>query len=62
LQAKAATSGARVFYPRPEFCTDNGAMVAHAGLLRLKAGHVSTGEVVARPRWELDELPAMMVV
>lgn len=62
LQAKAATNGASVFYPRPEFCTDNGAMVAHAGLLRLQAGHVSTGEVMARPRWELDELPAMTAV
>jgi N6-L-threonylcarbamoyladenine synthase len=51
--------GANVFYPRPEFCTDNGAMVAHAGLLRLRAGHVSTGEVKAQPRWELDTLPAM---
>jgi len=48
--------GAEVFYPRPALCTDNGAMVAHAGLLRLKSGHVSTGEVVARPRWELEEL------
>jgi N6-L-threonylcarbamoyladenine synthase len=62
LQAKAVAQGARVFYPRPEFCTDNGAMVAHAGLLRLQAGHVSSGEVVARPRWELDELLAMTSV
>jgi N6-L-threonylcarbamoyladenine synthase len=51
--------GAKVFYPRPELCTDNGAMVAHAGLLRLQAGHVSSGEVMAQPRWELDSLPAM---
>lgn len=62
LQAEAASNGARVFYPRPEFCTDNGAMVAHTGWLRLQAGHISTGEVMARPRWELDELPAMQVV
>ena len=60
LQTKAATHGSQVFYPRPEFCTDNGAMVAHAGLLRLQAGHISTGAVIARPRWELDELPAML--
>ncbi|MGI9292194.1 MAG: tRNA (adenosine(37)-N6)-threonylcarbamoyltransferase complex transferase subunit TsaD [Gammaproteobacteria bacterium] len=51
--------GRDVFYPRPELCTDNGAMVAHAGLLRLQAGHVSEGEVLARPRWELDTLAAM---
>ncbi len=62
LQAKAGAHGAKVFYPRPEFCTDNGAMVAHAGLLRLLAGHVSSGAVVTRPRWELDELPAMTAV
>lgn len=62
LQAKAGIHGAEVFYPRPEFCTDNGAMVAHAGLWRLRAGHVSSGQVIARPRWELDELPAMTAV
>jgi N6-L-threonylcarbamoyladenine synthase len=52
--------GARVFYPRPEFCTDNGAMIAYAGLQRLQAGHISTGEVQARPRWELEALQAMV--
>ena len=51
--------GATAFYPRPELCTDNGAMVAHAGLKRLQAGHVSSGEVVASPRWELSELESM---
>jgi tRNA N6-adenosine threonylcarbamoyltransferase len=51
--------GVRVYYPRPELCTDNGAMVAHAGMLRLKAGHVSNGEVMAQSRWELETLPAM---
>jgi N6-L-threonylcarbamoyladenine synthase len=52
--------GVDVYYPRPEFCTDNGAMIAHLGLLRLQAGHTSDGEVVARPRWELDELSALV--
>jgi len=51
--------GVAVYYPRPELCTDNGAMVAHAGLLRLAAGFHSGGEVSARPRWELDELQPM---
>jgi N6-L-threonylcarbamoyladenine synthase len=59
LHEKLAGLGAAVFYPRPELCTDNGAMVAHAGLLRLQAGHISTGEVIAKPRWELEELLAM---
>jgi len=54
--------GAAVYYPRPEFCTDNGAMIAHLGLLRLQAGHTSTGEVMALPRWDLDDLQAMTTV
>jgi N6-L-threonylcarbamoyladenine synthase len=59
LKAELAKLDAQVFYPRPELCTDNGAMVAHAGLLRLQAGNISSGEVVAKPRWELSELEAM---
>jgi N6-L-threonylcarbamoyladenine synthase len=59
LREELAKHGAEAFYPRPELCTDNGAMVAHAGMQRLRAGHVSTGEVVARPRWELNELEPM---
>ncbi|MEA1062397.1 tRNA (adenosine(37)-N6)-threonylcarbamoyltransferase complex transferase subunit TsaD [Apirhabdus apintestini] len=47
-----------VFYARPEFCTDNGAMIAYAGLIRLKAGNVSGLEVSVRPRWPLADLPA----
>jgi N6-L-threonylcarbamoyladenine synthase len=60
LRTELAKLDVQVYYPRLELCTDNGAMVAHAGLLRLQAGHVSTGEVVARPRWELSELQAMV--
>ena len=60
LRESLAKLGAAVFFPRPELCTDNGAMIAHAGLLRLQAGHISTGEVVARPRWELEELLPMV--
>jgi N6-L-threonylcarbamoyladenine synthase len=47
--------GARVYYPKPALCTDNGAMIAYAGWCRRTAG---TGEprIVARPRWPLDEL------
>jgi N6-L-threonylcarbamoyladenine synthase len=59
LEADLGKLGAKVYYPRPELCTDNGAMIAHAGLLRLQAGHVSSGAVMARPRWELSELEAM---
>ena len=61
LQSELGAIGARVYYPRPELCTDNGAMIANAGVLRLQAGHTSSGEVMAKPRWELEDLPAMAV-
>ncbi|SIO41350.1 tRNA (adenosine(37)-N6)-threonylcarbamoyltransferase complex transferase subunit TsaD [Salinivibrio sp. ES.052] len=51
--------GGDVFYPRPEFCTDNGAMIAYAGMQRLKNGeHLGLG-VKAQPRWPLDTLDAV---
>lgn len=51
---------AKVFYPRQEFCTDNGAMIALAGHLRLTKGQVSTGsDIVVKPRWSLEELEAV---
>jgi N6-L-threonylcarbamoyladenine synthase len=46
----------QVRYPRLEFCTDNGAMIAFAGWLRLRAGAGESAEIMARPRWPLDEL------
>ena len=48
-----------VFYPRGEFCTDNGAMIAYAGLQRLKAGQKENLEVQGQPRWPLDTLEAV---
>ena len=52
----AAKRGARIYYPRLEFCTDNGAMIAYAGYLRLCAGQRSGPAFGARPRWRLTEL------
>jgi N6-L-threonylcarbamoyladenine synthase len=49
--------GGAVFYPRTEFCTDNGAMIAYAGMQRFKAGQLQDLSISARPRWPLDELP-----
>jgi N6-L-threonylcarbamoyladenine synthase len=45
-----------VFYPPLELCTDNGAMIAYAGALRLAHGTPADGRFSVRPRWELSEL------
>ena len=56
LTAAGEQQGFRVYYPRPAFCTDNGAMIAYAGWCR--RGTVDSGvpRIVARPRWSLDDL------
>ncbi|BFO12093.1 tRNA (adenosine(37)-N6)-threonylcarbamoyltransferase complex transferase subunit TsaD [Serratia rubidaea] len=63
LRAKLAEMmqkrGGEVFYARPEFCTDNGAMIAYAGMVRLKNGANPELSVSVRPRWPLAELPAV---
>lgn len=51
--------GGEVFYARPEFCTDNGAMIAYAGMVWLKGGTRGELSVSVRPRWPLAELPAI---
>ncbi|WP_434661424.1 tRNA (adenosine(37)-N6)-threonylcarbamoyltransferase complex transferase subunit TsaD [Klebsiella sp. MISC125] len=62
LRAKLAEMmkkrGGEVFYARPEFCTDNGAMIAYAGMVRLHSGAKAELGVTVRPRWPLAELPA----
>ncbi len=57
LAAEVERLGARVYYPRPEFCTDNGAMIAYAGWCRLAAGQHEPLAFTARPRWSLESLP-----
>jgi len=59
LEASLAKEGARVFYPAPQFCTDNGAMIAYAGAQRLQAGQVDELDAKVRPRWPMEELPAL---
>lgn len=59
LEEVMAKRRGEVFYARPEFCTDNGAMIAYAGMVRLKAGTAGELSVTVRPRWPLTELPAV---
>jgi N6-L-threonylcarbamoyladenine synthase len=54
-----AARGGRVFYPRFEFCTDNAAMIAVAGMLRIAAGQHAGLEIEARAQWPLDALEAL---
>lgn len=61
LNAAAAKRKFRVFYPELEFCTDNGAMIAFAGAMRLEKNPALATRDYAfnvRPRWPLDELEA----
>ncbi|QYJ78029.1 tRNA (adenosine(37)-N6)-threonylcarbamoyltransferase complex transferase subunit TsaD [Shewanella acanthi] len=57
LAEMMSSIGGRVYYPRGEFCTDNGAMIAFAGLQRLQAGQQEDLAVKGQPRWPLDTLP-----
>jgi N6-L-threonylcarbamoyladenine synthase len=59
LQQIAAQRGGRACFPRPALCTDNGAMIAFAGALRLQAGQHETAEVKVTPRWDMATLPAL---
>ena len=62
LSSAATKNGFEVYYPPLEFCTDNGAMIAFAGALRLKAdphaGSRPEAGFTVRPRWDLEDLIA----
>jgi N6-L-threonylcarbamoyladenine synthase len=59
MTIEATRRGARVYYPRIEFCTDNAAMIAVAGLARLAAGEHDTLAIQAKARWPLADLRAV---
>ncbi len=48
-----------VYYPRKEFCTDNGAMIAYAGYQRLAAGQQQDLTIGVTPRWPMTQLPPL---
>ena len=58
LDALMTTKGGKVFYPRLEFCTDNGAMIAYAGAQRIAEVDEEYGFSV-KPRWSIEELSAV---
>lgn len=60
LAESAAREGFRVAFPRPEFCTDNGAMIAFAGAKRLEAGLHDDSAIEVRARWPLEELTTVL--
>ena len=56
LRARLAAALPRVIYPPPDLCTDNGAMIAYAGAIRLEAGHREPLAVETRARWPMVEM------
>lgn len=51
--------GWKLYYPRTEFCTDNGAMIAYTGCQRLMAGQREGLEIICQPRWSMESLPPL---
>ncbi len=56
LQEMAQEEGVTVYFPRLEFCTDNGAMIAYAGCQRLLANQQDDLSIQVHPRWSLEDL------
>jgi len=59
LERFTSAAGARVYFPALEYCTDNGAMIAYAGALRVLAGQRDEAVVDVLPRWSLESLPVI---
>jgi len=59
LAKMAKKEGVEIYYPRLQYCTDNGAMIAYAGCQRLLAGQHDDLTIRAKPRWPLDQLGAL---
>ena len=58
LNILAAKRGCKVYYPKLEFCTDNGAMIAFAGAMHIRHDHAAgNGAFTVKPRWELASAP-----
>jgi N6-L-threonylcarbamoyladenine synthase len=60
LAAVGEKDGFKAYFPRLAFCTDNGAMIALAGAIRLAHGQYQDESVQVFPRWDLETLPPAM--
>lgn len=56
LQQEAKKLNAEIYYPRPEFCTDNGAMVAYTGFKRLQLGYRDGPSINVQARWDIEAI------
>ncbi|MEW7994600.1 MAG: tRNA (adenosine(37)-N6)-threonylcarbamoyltransferase complex transferase subunit TsaD [gamma proteobacterium symbiont of Clathrolucina costata] len=56
IDAMMAGEEGAAYYPRPKFCTDNGAMIAYAGCRRLLAGESEALRFSVRSRWPMESL------
>jgi len=56
LQEMTVKENATLYFPRLDYCTDNGAMIAYAGCQRLLAGQHESLEIFAKPRWPINQL------
>jgi N6-L-threonylcarbamoyladenine synthase len=61
LRKMAEDRGAELYYPRIEFCTDNGAMIAYAGYMRMQQQSQNDLQIQARARWGVDELVPILI-
>ena len=61
IQELVHSLNGEAYFPSLQLCTDNGAMIAYAGFLRLRTGYQESLSYDVRPRWSLDSLPPIQL-
>jgi len=56
LRSVTQSTGCKIYYPELKLCTDNGAMIAYAGMQHLNKGHSEPLDIIVRPRWPMTEM------